>query len=312
MDYSAVIQDESACKGVPLLRSISWVCPPLHGKDIKETPLEMDLKKAVTNVLAGFNMDPEIVAQKAIDSVADSSEAAELLTEVLNEFYRVESLFEDPIEDDAVRALTKANAENFDVVVAKNTAHRQLKSRGALVSAMIRQLDVFADRFCQEIPSEVVAALQQVASLKNKGCGEIVLAAEEKVRMAKIPAFEVRLADLRNKLADSETDLIELSRSFTLSAGVDLLTNLLGDEDAAIRASAMEVYTRRVYRTYEITDISVGDEDGRLSCSFSFQFAHVPLKDRITRQGFFSVIQDASLCKRASSNPQLLWIQALG
>lgn len=262
--------------------------------DIDETPLEMDPKKAVMNVLAGFNMDPETAAQQAMDSVADSSEAAELLTQVLNEFYRVESLFEDQIEDEAVRALTKANAENLDVVIAENTAHRQLKSRGALVSAMIRQLDVFSDRFGQEIPSEVVAALQQVASLKNKGCGEIVLAAEEKVRMAKIPAFAVRLADLRNKLADSETDLIELSRSSTLSAGVDLLTNLLGDEDAAIRASAMEVYTRRVYRTYEITDISVGDEDGRLSCSFSFQFADVPLKDRITRQGFFSVIQDAS------------------
>ena len=262
--------------------------------DIAETAVDMDPKRVVTNVLAGFNMDPLAAAQKAMDSVADSSEASELLLSVFNEFYRVESQFEDQIEDEVVRTLTKANTDNLDVVISENLAHQQIKPRGELVLAMIRQLDVFTDRFGQEVPSELIEALQNLSSLKNKGCGEIVLAAEERVRLAKVPAFEVRLADLKAKLSDPETDLIELSKSSTLSAGVDLLTNLLGDEDEAIRASAMEVYTRRVYRTYEITDMSVGDEDGRLSCSFSFQFADVAAKDRVTRQGFFSVIKDAS------------------
>jgi acetyl-CoA carboxylase/biotin carboxylase 1 len=272
--------------------------------DIAESPIEMDAKKAVMNILAGFNMDPEKVAQEAMDSVADSSEAAELLIQVLNEFYRVESQFEDQIEDDVVRTLTKANAENLDVVISENLAHQQIKSRGQLVLAMIRQLDIFLDRFGTGIPSELIDALNQVASLKNKSCGEIVLAAEERVRLAKVPAFEVRLQELKAKLSDSETDLEELSKSSTLSAGVDLLTNLLGDEDEDIRSKAMEVYTRRVYRTYEIENLKVTDEDGRLSCHFTFQFADVPKKDRVLRNGFFSVIKDAS--KFAQELPAIL------
>jgi acetyl-CoA carboxylase/biotin carboxylase 1 len=262
--------------------------------EFEESSIELDAEKAAMNVLAGFNMDPEKVAQQALDSVSSSADASELLIKVLNEFYRVEAQFEDKIEDEVVRTLTKANTENLDVVIAENLAHQQLKSRSKLVLAMIRSLDTFSDRFGQEIPADLIEALQQVASLKSKGCGEIVLAAEERVRLAKVPAFEVRLADLKKKLTDKETDLIELSKSSTLSAGVDLLTNLLGDEDEEVRKLAMEVYTRRVYRTYEITDLTVGDEDGRLSCSFSFQFADVAEKDRVTRQGFFSVIKDAS------------------
>ena len=272
--------------------------------DLPESTVDVDPKKAVMNVLAGFNMDPESVAQKAMGSVNDSSEASALLIQVLDEFYRVESQFEGQIEDEVVRTLTKNNVDNLDIVISENLAHQQLSSRGKLVLAMIRQLDIFSDRFGQEIPSELINALQNVASLKNKGCGEIVLAAEERVRLAKVPAFEVRLADLKAKLIDPETDLIELSKSSTLSAGVDLLTNLLGDEDEPVRIAAMEVYTRRVYRTYEITDISVGDEDGRLSCSFSFQFADVPSNARVTRQGFFSVIKDAS--KFAQELPSVL------
>jgi acetyl-CoA carboxylase/biotin carboxylase 1 len=272
--------------------------------EFEETTVDMDPKKAAMNVLAGFNMDPEKVAQQAMDSVSSSGEAADLLVEILNEFYRVESQFEGVIEDEVVRTLTKANAENLDVVISENLAHQQLKTRGQLVLAMIRQLDIFSERFGQEIPASLIEALQQVASLKNKGCGEIVLAAEERVRLAKVPAFEVRLDELKKKLTDQETDLIELSKSSTLSAGVDLLTNLLGDEDDEVRKLAMEVYTRRVYRTYEITDLTVGDEDGRLSCSFSFQFSDVPEKDRVTRQGFFSVINDAS--KFAKELPAIL------
>ena len=66
----------------------------------------------------------------------------------------------------------------------------------------------------------------------------------------------------------------------------------------------MEVYTRRVYRTYDVPSLSVEDIDGRLSCSFEFQFSDVPTADRVTRNGFFSTISDAS--KFASDLPDVL------
>ena len=261
--------------------------------DIPESTMEMDAQKSLSNVLSGFKLDAESVAQQAIDSVSDSATAAELIVGAINEFYRVESQFDEQITDDVVRTLTKANAENLDVVISENLAHQNLSLRTQLILALIRQLDTFQDRFGVSVPDSVIEALDTLSGLKGKAYGEITLAAEETVRMAKVPSFDVRRADLRAKLADSETDLVELSKSSTLSAGVDLLTNLFDDEDASVRAAAIEVYTRRVYRTYNLPSLETEDVDGRLSCSFEFQFADVPAADRVSRYGFFSNIKDA-------------------
>ena len=97
---------------------------------------------------------------------------------------------------------------------------------------------------------------------------------------------------------------MRLSNSSTPSAGVDILTNLLDDNDEAVRVAAMEVYIRRVYRTYVFPDLKVEDINGRLSCSFEFEFADVPGADRVTRNGFFSVIKDAG--NFASEPPDIL------
>lgn len=262
--------------------------------DIAESTVDMDAKRAVSNVLAGFKLDVEAVAQQALDSVSDSTSASEVIVNAFNEFYRVESQFDGQIADDVVRSLTKANAETLGVVIAENQAHQQLATRSQLVLAMIRQLDTFQARFGVAVPESVIESLDALSGLKGKAYGEIILAAEERVRNAKVPSFDVRRADLRAKLLDPETDFIELSRSSTLSAGVDLLTNLLDDEDEKVRSAAMEVYTRRVYRTYEVPELSVEEVEGRLSCSFEFQFADVAASDRVARYGFFSVVQDAS------------------
>ena len=259
--------------------------------DIAESAVDMDADKALTNVLAGYKLDAEAVAAQALDSVSDSAAASEMIVGAINEFYRVESLFDEQISDDVVRTLTKDNAETLDVVIAENLAHQNLSLRTSLILALIRQLENFQERFGQAVPDSVIEALDTLSGLKGKAYGEIALAAEETVRESKVPSFDVRRADLRAKLADSETDLVELSKSSTLSAGVDLLTNLFDDEDESVRAAAIEVYTRRVYRTYELPKVETEEMNGRLSCNFEFQFADVPSADRVTRYGFSSKLK---------------------
>jgi len=261
--------------------------------DIDESTVEVDAVKSVSNVLAGFNLDPVAVAQQAFDS-SDSVAASELVVNALNEFVRVESQFDGMIIDDVVRSLTKANEDSLDIVIAENLAHGQLKRRSELMLSLIRQLDTFQDRYGSAVPDTVIEALDGVAALKGKAYGEVTLAAGEKVREANVPSFDVRLAELRDRLLDSETDLVELSRSSTLSVGVDLLTNLLGDDDEKVRAAAIEVYTRRVYRTFGLPKLEVEDVDGKVSCSFDFEFSDVLVAERVVRQGYASVIKDAS------------------
>lgn len=262
--------------------------------DVAESAVEVAPQKAVSNVLAGYKLDAESVAASALDSVSDASEAAALIVSTIEEFYRVESLFDGKITDDVVRALTKSNAETLDIVIAENFAHQNLKMRSQLLLAMIRQLANFQERFGAAAPDSVIEALDKLTGLKGKEYGEIILAAEETVRASKIPSFDIRRADLRSKLTDSDTDLVDLSKSSTLSAGVDLLTSLFDDEDENVQTAALEAYMRRVYRTYDVPAVSVEKKDGRLSCSFEFAFADVPSADRVTRHGFFSTIESSS------------------
>jgi len=60
--------------------------------DIAESAVELDPTKAMSNVLAGFNLDAEAVAQQAIDSVSDSASAADLIAHQFHSLTRHLSL----------------------------------------------------------------------------------------------------------------------------------------------------------------------------------------------------------------------------
>ena len=83
--------------------------------DIAESTVDMDAQKAVSNVLSGYNLDAEAVAQQAFDKCDSAAAASDMILNAINEFYRVESQFDGRIADDVVRTLTKANAESLNV-----------------------------------------------------------------------------------------------------------------------------------------------------------------------------------------------------
>jgi len=260
--------------------------------DIEAVELESDTNSDVTNILAGFKGNPEAATLAILEGVTSADEAANIITDSLNEFIRVENIFLGKILDDAVRDLTKANAENLDVVIAENQAHQQLSLRNNLALAMLRQVGTFEDRFgSSDIPEDLKASLKNLAGLKDKLYGEITLAADELIRQASAPSFVSRCDDLKKSLKEGSTDLSTLSKSPTLSAGVDLLTSLFNDEDAAVRAAAVEVYIRRVYRAHRIENISVTESNGRITCTWTFSFADIEVSESVDRIGMLSVIK---------------------
>lgn len=259
--------------------------------DIEAVEIESDAKTDITNILAGFKGDAEAAAVAILEGVSSAEDAAAIVTETLDEFVRVESLFMDSILDDAVRELTKANAENLDVVISENQAHQQLTSRKNLVVAMLRQVATFGDRFGSTvIPENLQASLKSLTNMKEKAYGELALAADEVLRQSNVAPFSSRLDDLRNMLKDSSADLVALSKSMTLSAGVDLLTSLFTDEDADVRSAAAEVYIRRVYRAHRIESISVEETNGRLTCTWSFNFADIEVSQSVDRFGMLTIV----------------------
>jgi len=262
--------------------------------DIPAVELELSTKEKVQNILSGYSGDAEAAVSAVFSEVEDFESATALVTEIINEFLRVETMFDGLLLDDVVRDMTKANTESLETVVSLNLAHQQLAMRSKLISAVLRQVETLSGRYgIQELPSDLEETLNSLSSLKSKSYGELTLAASSIVRESKVPAFETRLAELRETLSSGDSDLTSLSQSPTLSAGVDLLTSLFSDDDATVRERAVEVYVRRVYRTYRIDDIKVEEIAGRLTCTWTFSFADVPVDKSVPRKGLLSVIPGA-------------------
>lgn len=269
--------------------------------DIGDTTLDVPAKDELMHVMQGYKNDPEAVALAAIAECADLESATALATDMINEFVRVEKTYDGLLIDDVVRDLVKADGADLGTVVDSINAHQQVALRARAIGAILRFVQEFPTKFdAHDLSEELEAALSDLSSLKGREYGELTLASSAIIRESKVPPFDTRVAELRDVLLDPETDNIELSKSTGLSAGVELLTELIRDEDIKVRAAAIETYVRRVYRTYRIIDLDVSEKNGRLSCTWSFKFMDVPPSKTVTRKGLLTIIPsmgdfDASL-----------------
>ncbi|CAB9496759.1 Acetyl-CoA carboxylase 1 [Seminavis robusta] len=263
--------------------------------DIPAVVLETESDKAIANILAGFDGDADAVVQQAFDGVSSMADAASVAMSALEEFLRVETIFAGKLMDDVVRDLSKANIDDLNVAFSEIQAHQQLKSRSKLVLAMLRQLETYSFRFGESLSDDVLEVVEQLSELEGKEYGEIAVAADMLIRDARVPSFESRVEELRAQLVDA--DLTEVAMSTTLSAGVDLLTYLLSDDDAKVRAAAAETYVRRLYRAHRMQDVSVSEEGGSLTCAFSYKLSEVPEGEAVLRSGVLTVVDkvDATL-----------------
>lgn len=267
--------------------------------NIPNTPVETDVDDTIKNILAGFDGNAEAAAQQAFENVDSMESASQLAVDTLEEFLRVENLFAGKLLDDVVRELTKANIDDLKAVVSEILAHQQLKSRANLILAVLRQVENLSFRFGESLKEETLATVQKLAGLSGKGYGELNVAADMLIREAKVPSYESRVEELRSQLQDSSADLQKLAMSPTLSAGLDLLTTLFSDDDSTVREHAAEVYVRRLYRAHRMLDVDVSEKDGRLTCSFQFQYDEVEASQSVTQTGLLSVVKDVDSVESA-------------
>lgn len=265
--------------------------------DISEDTSAIDAKDALANTLAGFTNDPDAVAQKAFADAADVDASMDLITDTLEEFARVETLFDGKIPDDAIRDLIKAHSENEEEAIAIIRAHQQLDMRVKLLLAMQRQAESLRTRFgIDHFPQEMIESLEKIRKLESKEYGDLKIAADTIIRDSKAPPFDSRVDELRSQLLDENAELDKVAGSASLSAGGDMLTYLFADSDAAVRAKALEVYIRRIYRAYRLLDVSV-DGDGK-TAYWSNQHMDVPSTSSTVRHGILRVIPSLNGLKK--------------
>lgn len=261
--------------------------------EIENTPVDRKASDVVASILDGFKNDPDAAAQNAIAEAGDTNSIIDLVTSTFVEYVRVEKVFDGKVADDVVRDLTKGKAETLNEAITEIRAHKQQGMRAKLILSMLRYISDYRARFGLDmLPPELLKALQELATLQEKVYGDIKLFAASIIEESNQRPFDERVAALRSQLQLKGANLVEIAGDADISAGVDILTYLFSDDNKAVRARALEVYIRRIHRSRRLLGINVEDVDGRLTCSWSYQYLEQPASRATIRHGMLAVVSD--------------------
>eukprot|EP00922_Rhytidocystis_sp_ex-Travisia-forbesii_P027851 GHVS01040880.1.p1 GENE.GHVS01040880.1~~GHVS01040880.1.p1 ORF type:complete len:1808 (-),score=259.44 GHVS01040880.1:156-5579(-) len=232
----------------------------------------------------------------------DKDRATQLITNLLSEYVRVESLFgSGRPRDDVIQDLVKQNKKDMQKVLDIKMAHRQLNKRTELANLLLRTLQSFPSRFgdwtmTPEV-EEVLRAVSMLQSNMHSYYGSVALEAARILRQCRVAPFGQRCLELKKQLqaigerGNLEDELSRLSQDDGLSAGVDLLTYSFTDKE--VQDAALEVYIRRVYRGHVVQNVKIErHSSGYPVVHWQFRQRDLPARDAPLRHGSMAVVPD--------------------
>eukprot|EP01041_Mallomonas_annulata_P006607 gene6607-13373_t len=284
---SLKLKDPSRVKKITTFNKRLSVAAPLPD------PTPEDAAERLSLSVDGYNHDFNAALQTYLASSPQPAEVMTFFTGLLNKYLQAELLFSGKEELAVIGELVKANKDDAKLqgIVPTLLAHKQIKYRSTVISAIMRQLEAL--QVSQEMPTELIAVLDQIATLVGNDYGGIALKAKQLLDDANTPPFQVRLDTLKAALMGDAVDLQVLANQPNLAVSVDLLTVLFKDEDPHVRKVAMEVYLRRVYRSHMLQSLQVDEKDGVLTAAWSFSLRETASDTTVPpRRGFMVMLPE--------------------
>ena len=142
--------------------------------------------------------------------------------------------------DAANMLLLTANKDDLGAVIT-STAHRNLGARQEIVMGLLRAYEAMTRAQRQQAPKkdELKERLVELTELAGGDYAALELQARMMLDVDDVEPFESRLKNLRKSVSETK-DIKELAYQPSLSAGVDLSSALFTDDDASVRANAVE------------------------------------------------------------------------
>ncbi|GLE00136.1 hypothetical protein PINS_up008863 [Pythium insidiosum] len=272
----------------------------IHEFDVSEVLRILDAHKATLtgNDRQAADFDAVVAGLRAIcDKYQRGLESAlqSVLTELINQYYAVESVYARSHHiEDVVLALRQQHSGELSAVYTKARSHQALDTKNKVLLQLLGQLSrksTMARRRSQSPGSTGVAAaaaaastsaflplLERLAELKENHYSLIALEARQILMDLKMPSYWERLLEVESVLREiiAEGQPSELSEQFTKLLDqsqplFDLLIALLDHEDPRIRECAMELYIRRIYRSYVIQSMETKALGDTFAKKFEFQ-----------------------------------------
>lgn len=166
------------------------------------------------------------------------------------------------------------------------------------------------------MPVSLEVCLKRLSALHGREYGPICLESMRLLHAFRIAPFGQRVKTLKEELLriplkktspgsaresfsldDAEAESV--ARASTLSAGMDLLSHLFGDEEVGLRA--LEVAVRRHYRAFPILSMKTEIVAGVPVALWSFRQADLSEKEAPIRTGIMAAFSDVAQMERSAT-----------
>jgi len=260
------------------------------GLGVESGPSDQRAMHLLNLVLKGYPGESEKQLQRALLDV-ESEEASDNCASLINTFCDNEDKFKGKPLDLAVLDLIAQNKDSTGPVIEAVQAHTSLKSRTALVMAVLRNIGQFVDRYPgYAVTPAVTAALERLAALPGAQYGEVSTVAAAILQDFRMPNFESRLEELEKLItSDTPENVCKMSK---LALVVDYLSSFFSSKDEKVRNAALEVYVRRVYRMHTISNVDITDTDGVVSVKWQYQLRDLPSTEAVLRFGMLTLLDN--------------------
>jgi len=260
--------------------------------DVESGPSDQSPMHLLNLVLKGFPGDGDSQLNKALLDLS-AEEASEMCAELINTYCANEDNFKGKPLDLAVLDLIAKNKDSTTPVIEAVQAYSALRTRSALVMAVLRNVGQFVDRYSgYAVTPNVMTALERLAALPGADYGEVSGVAAAIITDFKSPDFESRLVELQSIItSDTPENVCKMSK---LALVVDYLSHFFTSPDEKIRNAALEVYIRRVYRMHTISNVKVTEENGLASIKWQYQLRDLPSTEAVLRFGMLTVVDKQS------------------
>ncbi|KAL1495877.1 hypothetical protein AB1Y20_014521 [Prymnesium parvum] len=274
----------------------------VEGEDSPEVAsLVVKLKGVIDAYINGQYESKQADLRKVVDpinavldryAVGLREHALAVVCSLFSRFMAVERSFMDaPSTDLAIAALMKANNNDLDAVFKVALSHLQLPRRKALVISLLRQLPGFPERFgvapLRKLPPalDVVLEMSRLPGDKYK---DVALTAARFGLMKAEKPFEEQVAEVKQELLDNGADAAACKRALVTNALLALFS------DPEVDTIAMQGAMKRMYRTYNIKEMSSSSMGAIKLTEFKYQAADKALGDAEVpeRYGMLAVVSD--------------------
>ncbi|EGD82369.1 acetyl-CoA carboxylase [Salpingoeca rosetta] len=256
-----------------------------------------------------FQSCQDIFLKTKAFSAGERAHMMQIIGDLLREYVDLELVFSRSHSmESAVQALQSKHEGNPAAVAELLFAHSQLKVRNVLVKVLLEQ--VYKKRLCTKEQSDMMTLLKDLASLGASVHSSVALAARKILMKLHLPSYELRKNNMETIFVEAMEDSFSgtysperLERIVNSQTAVfDVLSGFFYHSSETIQQAALEVYVRRSYVAYTLTDITHRrSPSGCVVIQFAF---HIPTKSAQDPEGLSREVhhQDHGGRSRTSSS----------